>query len=219
MKRFNSSIVLLMMVLAIVLAIGLLLVGRIVMDRPDSAAEAALPEGVTTYPISVEGQDVLIFVDPNQRPIIVVPTAVPVPVVVEQSQPETAVDTTSAEPAADTAVQSGATGGVPADHVTFILYTVQPGDTLFRIAQNHITSIPLMAKHGISSVNIVPGNQFNLPVGDAAACPGAQPYVVLAGDTAFGISSYYGITLEQLQAMNNLDANYSLYETQVICVP
>ncbi|HUM70602.1 MAG TPA: LysM peptidoglycan-binding domain-containing protein, partial [Chloroflexota bacterium] len=122
------------------------------------------------------------------------------------------------EAAADVSTLGG--GGQPTtDRLIFINYQVQPGDTLFRIQTNQITTIALMARFGISAADLVVGNVLSLPVGDPNACSGWRPYVVLRGDTAFGISQFYGISLQELQARNGLDANYSLYETQVICVP
>lgn len=217
MKRPESSIVLLLMVMAIILAIGVFLMISIIMERPDSPEQATLAENPTAYTVQVNGETITLQVDPNQRAVII--TEAPQPV------PETAVQPT-AQPEVQAAPQSEAapavqpaTGGLPADHVTFISYQVQTGNTLFSIQTNNITSIALMAKYGIDATDIVVGNILNLPVGNPTACGDWRPYVVLQGDTSFGLAQAFNTTLAELQARNSLDANYSIYETQVICVP
>lgn len=172
--------------------------------------------------VVVEGETITLVVDPSQRAIIIPDTPVPQP----QPQAAESVTTTQAvqaqptvAPAVEAAQPQAATGGVPVDHVMFISYQVQPNDTLFSIQTAQITSIALMAKHGIDSTDIVAGNVLNLPVGNPAACGDWQPYVVLQGDTVFSICNQFGGTAEEIRARNNLDANYSIYETQVICVP
>lgn len=225
MRRPESSIVLLMIVIAIILAVGLFLVGSILLDRSGTAVDTAVPEGIPPNTVQVEGETVTLVVDPNLRPVIIVeaPTLEPQPEIVSEQptpQPEAqpAQPQPTAQPEAAPQVQ-GATGGQPADHVTFISYPVQASDTLYSIQRNNITSIALMAKHGIDAFDIVVGNVLNLPVGNPGACAPWRPYVVLQGDTAFSLSQRHGIALAELQARNNLDASYSIYETQVICVP
>lgn len=224
MRRPESSIVLLMIVMAIILAVGLFLISSILLDRSDTAVETTLPEDQPANVVQVEGETITLVVDPNQRPFIVMgaPTLEPQP----QLQPEAASEQPAAQPEAQPAAQTdtavsveGAVGGQPADYVIFISYQVQASDTLYSIQRNNTTSIALMAKHGIDAYDIVVGNVLNLPVGNPAACAPWRPYVVLQGDTAFSLSQQFGIALAELQTRNSLDANYSLYETQVICIP
>ncbi|GIK56613.1 MAG: hypothetical protein BroJett015_22760 [Chloroflexota bacterium] len=211
-----------MIVVAIILAMGAFLIGLVIWDRPDTPAGVAQIESQPANIVMVGNEQVTLQVDPNQRPLTVQPTAVPQVQVIEQptAAPETAVAApeAAAAPAADVTTLGG--GGQPAiDRLIFINYQVQQGDTLFRLQSNFVTSIALMARFGISASDLVVGNVLSLPVGDPNACTPWRPYVVLRGDTAFGLSRFYGISLQELQARNGLDANYSLYETQVICVP
>jgi len=221
-----------MIVLAIVLAMGAFLMISIIRERPESPGEVVSPENVPAYIVPVENELVTLFVDPGQRPITInnpqpadqpaepqvveQPTATPDPALVAPIvvvTPEAAAQTSST----DATTLGG--GGLPVNRIIFINYQVQPGDTLYRIQEKQTTSIALMARFGISSVDIVVGNVLSLPVGDPNACGDWRPYVVLQGDTSFGLSQYYGITLQELQARNGLDAYYSIYETEVICVP
>lgn len=227
-NRPESSIVLLLMMLAIILAIGAFLGVSILLERPADAEQVAATAVAQATPLPntvlVEGETITLLVDPNMRPMVVPPEVVQPPAVVTQA-PEAAptavptIDQTVIIQPTTQPVPVPAAGGQPADHVIFIQYQVQPGDTLYRIQENQITSIALMAKHNIAAHDVVAGNILNLPVGNSAACGGWRAYVVLRGDTAFSLSKRANISLEELRARNNLDANYSLYETQVICLP
>jgi hypothetical protein len=212
-----------MIIMAIVLALGVFLMISIIYQRADLPEQATQPEGQSAYVVQVGNEQVALQVDPNQRPVIVntpvpaepqtaeLPTATPDPAAVASAVP-------AAASSADVTTFGG--GGQPTtDRIIFISYQVQAGDTLFRIQTNQVTSIALMARFGISASDIVVGNVLSLPVGDPNACGDWRPYVVLQGDTAFGISQASGITLQELQARNGLDANYAIFETQVICVP
>lgn len=219
-QRPDFAIIVLMIVVAIILAIGVFLIGLVIWDRPDTPAGVAQTESQPANVVMVGNEPVTLQVDPNQRPITVQPTAVPQVIEQPTAAPETAVAApeAAAAPSADVTTLGG--GGQPAtDRIIFINYQVQQGDTLFRLQSNFVTSIALMARFGISASDLVVGNVLSLPVGDPNACTPWRPYVVLRGDTAFGLSQSFGISLQELQARNGLDANYSLYETQVICVP
>jgi LysM repeat protein len=114
--------------------------------------------------------------------------------------------------------------GSGAQKVIYVPYTVQQGDTLFGIAQYHIdrgqpTSVALMAKHGIGSGKLVAGKTLNIPVANPAYCPGLHTYVVLEGDNAFRIAMKYNVNVEWLRQNNNLDSNYTVYVTDILCVP
>lgn len=222
-QRPDFAIVMFMIIIAIVLAMGVFLLGIVIQGRPDASAEVAQLESQPANTVFVANEQITLQVDPNQRPMIVPPTAVPQPLVVEQptATPDPAVVAPAAAPEAAAAEAStlGGGGQPTTNRIIFIGYQVQPGDTLFRIQTNQVTSIALMARFGISASNIVVGNVLNLPVGDPNACTPWRPYVVLQGDTAFSLSQASGISLQELQARNGLDANYSLYETEVICLP
>jgi LysM repeat protein len=109
------------------------------------------------------------------------------------------------------------TGGGEA--VIFIDYVVQPGDTLYRITEKQATSIELMAVHGISAVDIVPGTTLRLPVANPAACSGLATYVVRPGDTVYSIAQRYGTTTQAIASANGLGADFRINVAQVLCIP
>jgi LysM repeat protein len=207
--------------IAIVLAIGLFLALPYLRNRPD------FPPG--TFPIVVEGNPVLVEMDPAKEVIIVdVPPAVqptlppptatlppdvgtgqqqpPPPTLTPTPVPPTPLPPTAAPPAVES--------------IIFIDYTVQPGDTLYRIGLRQDTSIPLMARFGISAKKLIPGNVIRLPVGNPAYCTGGyKPYAVSDNETAGSIARQFGTTVDVLRQVNRLDANATVYTGSVICVP
>ncbi len=138
-------------------------------------------------------------------------TAVPIeqtPILVTTSP--TAVPPTAVSPTA-----------LSTNKITFSRYTVQTGDTLYGIAHDFhwLTTIALMAKYDIASGNIIAGNILNIPIGNAAYCPGNQPYVISDGETAESIASVTGTTVDNIKTINELGDPYTIYVTDVICVP
>lgn len=112
---------------------------------------------------------------------------------------------------------------VPApEKIIFTSYTVQNGDNLYNIAAHFgwRSTISLMAKYNIAADHIVPGAVLTpFPVANPDYCPGRQPYVVEENESAYTISQTVGTTLETLKEINNLDDQYTVYVTDVICVP
>lgn len=218
----KPSIILLTIGMAIILAAGLFLAVSAIQNRPDQ------PEGVEI--VNVAGQDVTLRRDPQ----LLVRLA---PLPVEPAQPEVEPPPEAAvseEPAAETQPPPEDTpvpetsGGQPdptpvpptaVGSVIFIDYVVQPNDTLYSIAQRLDTSIVLMARYNISAASLVAGQTIRLPVGNPAYCPGRQPYAVGEGDTAFNLGRRFNTTAAELQAINGLDANYTIRVGEIICIP
>lgn len=223
-SQMNRTIMLLMIAIAIILAAGVFLAMNVMQNR-NQAAETVTTD--SNFLVNVGGQPIALQVDPNSRPTIIntqvnddsprpeeVPdqqvqeaTATPVPeAVIEQP---TAVPQATAVPANTTATK-----------IIFQNYVVQQSDTLYSLSQSFVTSIALMAENGISQTSLVPGQTISLPVGNPEYCSGrGRPYAIGEGDTVFNISQRYNTTVENLQALNNLDANYSIRIADIICVP
>lgn len=110
---------------------------------------------------------------------------------------------------------------VPAnvDKVIFKDYQVVQGDSLYSIADAQNSSIELMSKHGVDANDLVPGSIIRLPYANPAYCPGYRAYVVRDRDTAYRIAAWAGTTVTILAQLNRLDANYTVYVTDVICIP
>lgn len=212
MQKVRSSIVLMMIAIAIILAAGVFLAINVVQSRN------AEPE---TFPVSVAGEQIFLQVDPNSRPTIVEqPIVDENPRVEPQPEQPAAENNPTPEP---TAVPQENPTAVPAQTVTkviFIDYVVQQGDTLFGVAQRIDTSIALMAENGISQTSLNPGQTIRLPIGNPEFCASrGRPYAVGEGDTAFNIGQRFNTTAQNLQAINGLDANFTVKVADIICVP
>ena len=108
------------------------------------------------------------------------------------------------------------------------IYTVQPGDTLFLIAQRFGVSLQalIQANPQIPDPNtIFPGQRICVPTGVVVpppppACPGGFIYRVQPGDTLFFIAQRFGVTLQALiQANPQIPDPNVLVPGQLICVP
>jgi LysM repeat protein len=112
-------------------------------------------------------------------------------------------------------------------------YTVQPGDTLGKIAAQFGTSVDAIVQaNGLGDANLISvGQQLVIPVpggggvtADAPqvqAAPSAGPtgpstYTVQPGDTLSGIASRYGTSVNQLASLNGLGNPNLLSVGQVI---
>ena len=130
----------------------------------------------------------------------------------------------------------GETQGVAVGGTT---YTVQPGDSLFTIAQQFGTTVEaLIAANDLADptaldvgqVLVIPsGAPPQEPAVEAPATPtlpapppeGENTYVVQSGDVAALIAERFGITIEELAAANNttIDDLRSLDVGEVLIIP
>lgn len=202
-RLFNPPIFFTVIIVAIVLAMGLFLAILFVQNRP--------PDG--TYQTTIEGIAITVRLDPNQE----------VEILPSQGQggeqqpdqeiaiPPTPTDT-PIPPPTNTPLP-------PVNQVTFVNHQVSSGETLFSLANRYNTTIPLIARFGISSANLIPGQVIAIAVANPDFCPGRRAYVVREGDTPLSIARSAGISLEQFWQINNMDANSPLRFTDVVCLP
>ena len=117
-------------------------------------------------------------------------------------------------------------------------YTVQAGDSYWRIANKYGISISeLQRLNGTSDYNLYPGQSLKVPgsgssssatassnssstsTSTTSAAPAAGgSYTVQAGDSYWRIANKYGISISELQRLNGT-SNYFLYPGQSIKVP
>lgn len=98
-------------------------------------------------------------------------------------------------------------------------YRVQPGDTLFLIAQKYgISYQDLQAANSLNTSNIYPGQALIIPTKNPTSSQKTNTtYIVQPGDTLFLIAQKYGINYLQLQKANNL-ATPDLYPGQKLVI-
>jgi LysM repeat protein len=216
--------------LIIIIVVASLLAVGIFLAIPYSRGRPEFPRG--TFPVQIEGREVLVAMDPEREVMLVPPPGVVDPGTGGQSLVQLATGTPvvlpTTPPTATTQIlptPGGPTITPPTTTprpscVTFTNHTVQAGETLFSISRRYVTSVALMASHGISSVSLTPGAVLRVPVGDPSCCrAGWKPYVVEEGESWFGIARSCGITVDALLQGNGLSAGATLYMTSVICVP
>ncbi len=89
-------------------------------------------------------------------------------------------------------------------------YTVQPGDSLWKISQNYHVSMNLLKEWNNLSSDLIYVNQ-NLSIQDSAATSAngssGSTYIVKAGDTLSDIAKMYGTTVSQLKSANGLTSD------------
>lgn len=215
---------------AIILAIaGFLLLSFLtraddpVVEPPVEQPGEQLPEGQPEdfpvgEPVQVDGTTVYIQTLPERAVTLSeAPPVEPTVVVIEpQPQPTETPEVIIIPEVQPTSPPPAAAGG---DAVIFIDYVVQPGDTLYSVADKQATSIELMSVHRISAEDLVPGTTLRLPVGNPSYCSGATTYVVRPGDTVFSLARQYGTTPQAIQSANGLNANFRIDVAQVLCIP
>ena len=212
--------ILIIIIVATLLASGLFVALPLLRGRPE------LPRGTSLT--MVEGNIVRIAADPAQEVFLVplsgiggatgeqtvaqVPTGTPAVLPTAAATPPTQPLPTVAPPTITPIPQASC--------IIFTNYTVASGDTLYSISRKFVTSIALMARHGISSTSLIPGTTIQVPVGDPSCCTGGwKPYVVEDGDTWFGIATQCGISTDALLQANGRTSGATLYMTSVICIP
>jgi len=107
-------------------------------------------------------------------------------------------------------------------------YTVQPGDTLFRISQKFNVSVSeLVTLNQLSNKNLIlVGQVLQIPTGSVSPPPATGPpptsnntYTVQAGDTLYRIARRLGIPVNDIVIANNITNPSLIYPGTVLTLP
>ncbi len=233
MQKPQSSIIMLIIIVAVILAVASSLALFALQDRPDAPETGQ--EAPQTQVVHVEGVDVIIqrnaenglFMQPvilqpeNVQPTAQTESPAEEPTQQPETQPETPPQPTQ-QPEPEPQPTAAAPLGTVNRNVESIIYrnyTVQNDDTLYNITRQLNTSVTLMAVKGIDQDDLVAGTVIQVPIGNPDYCPAMQPYAVGEGDTIFSIAQRRNTTPDNLRTINGLDANYTIYSGTIICVP
>ncbi|HOC06220.1 MAG: LysM peptidoglycan-binding domain-containing protein [Bacillota bacterium] len=100
------------------------------------------------------------------------------------------------------------------------LYTIQPGDTFFSLAQRFGTTVNAIqqANPGVNPNNLQIGQVICIPQAAPPACSGFL-YTIQPGDTYFLLAQRFGTTVNAIQQANPGVNPNNLQIGQVICIP
>jgi membrane-bound lytic murein transglycosylase D len=167
----------------------------------------------------IQARDVI---QPGQ--ILILPTT-SAPTAVAERSPSQEIATTAKRAAERPASQEIAT---TVKRVVTKNYEVQPGDTLWEIAQRFDTTVPaLLALNGFKQQQAIKAREV-ISVPAAASRAGIAPrrlaaatkrYKVRPGDTLWEIAQRFGTTVPALLALNGLKQRQQLKPGQVLMLP
>lgn len=104
---------------------------------------------------------------------------------------------------------------IPKESITYgdeyMMYTVEPRDTLWKIARRFNTTVDsIMLANGLTNYIIMIGQQLKIPTRN-------HIYIVRYGDSLWEIAQRFQTTVENLKSMNNLSSN-TIYIGQTLKV-
>lgn len=112
---------------------------------------------------------------------------------------------------------------------SFMIHRVKRKETLYSISKDYKTDINKILEHNQGAeISLKPGDELKIPVTDIYEPPTEivqpgpmdswQKHTVLGGETLFGISKYYNVTIESIQELNG-GLKDGLKVGQVILIP
>jgi LysM repeat protein len=117
----------------------------------------------------------------------------------------------------------------PAPKPTTTTYTVQPGDTLSKIAQKfRVAPAAIMSANGLTNANLIRVGQKLVIPGASGAAPAPQPapkpasqtrYTVRSGDTLGSIAVRFGVSTAALQQANGITNPNLIFPGKVLVIP
>lgn len=101
-----------------------------------------------------------------------------------------------------------------------VRYTVQPGDTLTRIAARFGTTVSAIVEaNGLTNPNLIYVGQVLLIPTSASAPASGRIHIVQPGETLYRIALRYGTTVERLMAINGLNNPSRIFVGQALRIP
>ncbi len=95
--------------------------------------------------------------------------------------------------------------GTVVEETNFTTYQVKPGDTLYSIAQEFGTTVDAIKTYNNLTSNLLTVNQI-LQIPFSETTTETITYVVKRGDTLYQIANNFGVTIDEIMNLNNLDS-------------
>ena len=95
--------------------------------------------------------------------------------------------------------------GTTITETDYIVYKVEPGDTLYKIATKYKTTPEAIKEYNNLSSNLLTINQI-LQIPTEKSTSESNVYVVRKGDNLYKIANNYGVTVKEIMNLNNLDS-------------
>jgi LysM repeat protein len=102
------------------------------------------------------------------------------------------------------------------------VYTIRPGDTLYRIARQFNTTVDaiIQANPGIIPESLQVARRICIPGTIPSVCPpGSTPYTIIAGDTLYSLARQFNTAVDALNRANPSISPNNLQVGQSICIP
>ena len=100
----------------------------------------------------------------------------------------------------------------------YIVYQIEPGDTLYSIARRYNTKVDaIKAYNNLTNDILTVGSVIQIPTSTSIDTT-YQNYTILRGDTLYSIARRFNTTVDAILSLNNLDSN-NLQVGQTIRIP
>ena len=87
-------------------------------------------------------------------------------------------------------------------------YIVKKGDSLYSIARKYNTTVDeLKSLNNLGTNNLSIGQVLKIPSVETEEEVSGDFYIVKSGDTLYGISKKFGVSVDELKSLNNLSSN------------
>lgn len=97
---------------------------------------------------------------------------------------------------------------VPSNPENYITYTVQKGDSLWKIANNYGVSVQeLIEFNNLGNTTLQIGQTLFIPIENNNSSGNVTTYTVVAGDSLYSIAKKFNTTVNELKTLNNLSSN------------
>ncbi|OUQ68928.1 hypothetical protein B5E53_05250 [Eubacterium sp. An11] len=101
------------------------------------------------------------------------------------------------------------------------VHVVEPGDTLYGIAQKHHTRVRVLLDLNpfVDIYNLQPGDEICIPASPSSGQMGFRPYVVKQKETVSDILKTLSMSFEELARVNKVLSNLTLRPGTILLVP